>query len=428
MGQEQQHARVRAGFRAAANDAPVPIESPLTPSQCEAAIHVLCYDGRVLRAVYGQKAWDEGRGATIALAMPYNNPVAGADLDVYATEAGLPKPNLHIYNVGRPVTANPNNPVQTGAMVEEELDLEMLDAFAPLARIDLIQTAVDFSQNPDDFTYYVDVLRGFAAHHRVDVASLSLGWAEENYAEQAGSATAGNAVIRGQAAILNQVIRDGVTFTVATGDTGSAGVDLAGTGVYTTPGVLFPASDPAVIGASGTLVTANDAGERTRADVVWSNGGDNGATGGGLSQVFRRPAYQSAYAAITGNHRGVGDAGMDAATESPVWVYTSRYNAFGNEPLGWQLIAGTSAAAPELTGLIADAAAVAGHPLGDIHAALYKMALQPVANGILPVVSGCNSDFGIAGYCAASGPYSLPDGIGTVANGARFVRALALAA
>jgi subtilase family serine protease len=181
-----------------------------------------------------------------------------------------------------------------------------------------------------------------------------------------------------------------------------------------------------VDGASGTEVHADDSGTRTAPDTVWANGGDNGATGGGLSQVFARPGYQKLYSTATG--RGVGDVAMDAATESPVWFYTSRYNAFSNEALGWQLIAGTSAAAPEFTGLITDAAAIARHPLGDIHDDLYTMALHPAANGLEPVVSGCNGDYGVEGYCATSAPWSFPDGIGTVGNGARFVTALARAA
>jgi subtilase family serine protease len=427
--QEQQHGVPIAGYRAAraATTAPAAITSPLTPSQCVARFKVPCYDGRVLREIYGQKAWDEGKGGVVALIMPYNNPVAAHDLDVYAAQSGLPKPDLVVKDIGHPVTANPANPVQTDAMVEEELDLQMIDAMAPKAEILLVQVPVDFSLSPLDFGYYGSVLEGLVTQKpKVDAVSLSLGWAEENYAEAADSPTEGNAIIRSQAAAIDKAVRDGITFTVATGDTGSAGVDLAGTGVYTTPSVLFPASDPMVLGASGTEVSANDAGGRTTPDTVWSNGGDNGATGGGLSGVFALPAYQRPYSTASG--RGVGDLSMDAATESPVWVYTSRYNAFSNEALGWQLIAGTSAAAPEETGLITDAAAYAHRPLGYIQPYLYKMALHPVANGLEPVTSGCNGDYGVAGFCATDAPWSAPDGVGTVQNGARFVVALARAA
>jgi subtilase family serine protease len=283
--------------------------------------------------------------------------------------------------------------------------------------------------SPNGLGYFADVLARLPAlRPRVDAVSLSLGFAEGNYAEENGSTAAGDAVIRKQAATINAAIRAGITLTVATGDTGSAGVNLAGTGLYSEPAVLFPASDPLVIGASGTEVYASDAGNRTRPDEVWADGGDNAATGGGLSQVFGRPGYQRPYAALTGNHRGVGDVAMDAATETPVWMYTSEYNLFPNQATGWELIAGTSASAPEFTGIVADAAAIAGHPLGDIHPALYAMALNPAASGIQPVTSGCNTDYGVPGYCASTRPWSLPDGIGTVGNGARFVAALAAAA
>jgi subtilase family serine protease len=419
----------RAGVRAA-TATPAPITSPLSPTQCEALWGIECYDASLLRKIYGLGSRDEGKGAVVALIMPYHNPVLRHDLDVYAKQAGGPAPDLHITEIGNPVTASPGNTTQAAAEMEAELDVEMIYAMAPRARIDFFETPVDFSLDPLGFSYYASILKGLAGQRpKVDAVSLSLGWAEGNYAEAAGSTTAGDAVIRQQAAIINAAVRDGITFTVATGDTGSAGVNLAGTGVYTAPAVLFPASDPMVIGASGTEVQANDAGDRTQPDTAWSNGGDNGATGGGVSSVFARPSYQAPYSALTGNHRGVGDISMDAATESPVWAYFSRYNLFApEEATGWEFIAGTSAAAPLFTGIVTDAAALAGHPLGDIHPALYSMARHPAASGIQPVVTGCNTDYGIPGYCASTGPWSLPDGTGTVGDGARFIAALAAAA
>lgn len=79
------------------------------------------------------------------------------------------------------------------------------------------------------------------------------------------------------------------------------------------------------------------------------------------------------------------------------------------------------------TGIVALAASLAGHPLGEINPALYAMARRGAADGVERVTSGCNDDEGVRGYCAAPGPWSLPDGIGTVGNAARFVPALAAA-
>jgi subtilase family serine protease len=415
--------------RAAAHGTPVPVTAPLPPSQCEAKWRTPCYDARLLREIYGLGRRDEGQGATVALIMPYNDPVMRHDLDTYARQARLPVPDLHISEIGHPVTADPDNLAQTAAVQEGELDAQMIVAIAPRVRLDYIETQTDFSLSPDAFSYYSHILATLPARRpRVDAVSLSLGYAEQNYAEENGTA-AGDAVIRNQAAALNAAVRAGITVTVSAGDTGSAGVNLAGTGVYKRPAVLFPASDPLVIAASGTEVYAGDRGGRTRPDVVWSDDGDHGATGGGQSRVFTRPSYQDRYAAVTGNHRGVGDVAMDGATETPVWMYTSRYNLFaGQQATGWQLVAGTSVSSPLFTAIAVDAAAIAGHPLGDIHQALYTMALHPAATGIQPVTRGCNPDYGVRGYCASARPWSLPDGTGTVANGERFIVALAAAA
>jgi subtilase family serine protease len=119
---------------------------------------------------------------------------------------------------------------------------------------------------------------------------------------------------------------------------------------------------------------------------------------------------------------------MDGSTASPVNMYSSKYDDFDPTDLGWLQVAGTSASSPLFTGIVGLASEVAGHPLGAINPALYAMARNPAANGIEPVTTGCNTDYGIPGYCASDAPYSLPDGIGTVGNAARFVPALALAA
>jgi subtilase family serine protease len=417
--------------RASAADAsPAPVTAPMTPSACQAAYGTPCYSADLLREIYGLTGMrNEGQGATVALIMPYRNPVLRHDLDTYASQAGLPVPDLHISEVGHPVTASTGNFDQTIASQEGELDAEMILAMAPKVRLDYIQTQTDFSLSPGGFSYAASLLQQLPAlRPEVDAVSFSLGSSEENYAEQAGSTAAGDAVIRQQSADISAAAGSGITVMASTGDTGPASSNLAGTAVYPQPAVYFPASDPQVTGVSGTQVHAGDDGVRTGPDSVWSNDGDGGATGGGLSTVFTRPSYQDPYASLTGNHRGVGDAAMDGASDTPVWMYTSKYNIFTDQAAGWVRVAGTSASSPLFTGIVALAAAQAGHPLGDINPALYAMARHGAADGIAPVTSGCNTDDGIQGYCATAGPWSLPDGNGTIDDAARFVPALAAAA
>lgn len=410
---------------------PAPLAVPLPPSQCLARWGSACYDAALLRHIYGVDALPpgiDGHGVTVALVLPFANPVLRQDLEVYAAQAGLPAPDLHVIAIGHPVTADPGNPEQAAAQEEGELDAEMLLAMAPRIRLDYVETQQDTAASPASFSAATTVVARLAwLHPAVDAVSFSYGWFEQNYSEAAGgNQDMAAAMIRAQATAIDTAVRHGITVISADGDTGSTGPDLAGTGVYPAPTVAFMASDPLVTAVSGTQVTADDTGTRTVPDTVWSAPvGGGGATGGGLSAIFTRPAYQDPYASIVGDHRGVGDIAMDASGASRVWIYTSRYQLLPGQAPGWVRIAGTSVAAPLFTGIVALAAQEAGHRLGAINPRLYAMAADPAANGIEPVTSGCNTAFGVGGYCAAPGQYSLPDGTGTVGDASSFVPALA---
>jgi kumamolisin len=95
----------------------------------------------------------------------------------------------------------------------------------------------------------------------------------------------------------------GITITVAAGDDGSTD---GGTG----NNVDFPASSPHVLACGGTKLVAN--GATIASEVVWNELANNeGATGGGVSNVFALPAWQAkaqvpASATSTGG-RGVPD-------------------------------------------------------------------------------------------------------------------------
>ena len=75
--------------------------------------------------------------------------------------------------------------------------------------------------------------------------------------------------------------------------------------------------------------------------------------------------------------------------------------------------------------LVADAAQVAGHPLGLLGPALYGMYDDP-AEGLADVTEGNDSLPGMPGWAARPG-YDIPTGIGTVAAALPFVKALAAA-
>ena len=115
---------------------------------------------------------------------------------------------------------------------------------------------------------------------------------------------------------------------------------------------------------------------------------------------------------------------MSAAVNGGCWVYWSFAGAGG---AGWQVIGGTSEATPIMAGIVALADQQAGHRLGLINPALYRLgALQQYGvpnTGIVSVTSGNNSFMGVTGFDAAPG-YNLATGWGTI-DAAQFVPALA---
>jgi subtilase family serine protease len=195
-----------------------------------------------------------------------------------------------------------------------------------------------------------------------------------------------------------------------------------------------------VTAVGGTRLALDASGSRNSADTVWNDtysrtanqlvNGDNGpnplAGGGGKSVVFGRPSYQNGVRGVVGNHRGVPDISMSAACTGTVNVYQS----FGGQPAGWYALCGTSEATPLFAGIVALADQVAGHPLGLINPALYKMASEH-SRGIVSVRSGNTTvsfrqggrSHTVRGFGARAG-YNLAVGLGTV-NAQYFVPELA---
>jgi len=86
------------------------------------------------------------------------------------------------------------------------------------------------------------------------------------------------------------------------------------------------------------------------------------------------------------------------------------------------MICGTSLATPLFAGIVALADQEAGHPLGLINPALYRMAAAH-DRGIVDITRGDNTFEAVRGFRAQRG-YDLVSGLGTI-NAAYFVPELA---
>jgi subtilase family serine protease len=225
-----------------------------------------------------------------------------------------------------------------------------------------------------------------------------------------------------------------VTVVAGAGDWGETSPsDASGSTYYTHATANWPASDPLVTSVGGLQLHLNAAGDQVAPPNVWNENTQLGgpfAGGGGLSSVFPRPSYQDSVKAVVGNHRGLPDLSMSASVNGGASVYMSF------KPLpkpAYYIIGGTSEATPELAGVIAVADQYAGHPLGLINPALYKIAATKGETGIVDVTTGENTvtwvqnghTYTVPGAVAGPG-YDLSSGLGTI-DGANFVPELAKA-
>jgi kumamolisin len=151
----------------------------------------------------------------------------------------------------------------------------------------------------------------------------------------------------------------GITVCAAAGDNGSK--DNVNDGKVH---VDFPASSPYVLACGGTLLSTSN-GTVTN-EVVWHES-DGGATGGGVSDVFGLPSYQSGVkvdkSLNTGKPgRGLPDIAADADPNSGYIIQVDGKT---------MQIGGTSAVAPMMAGLLALINERLGRQVGFIHPKLY---------------------------------------------------------
>jgi subtilase family serine protease len=406
---------------------------PPTTAQCQATWNVDCYTADQIMQAYGLNGLYSkgitGKGATIVIIDAYGSPTIVDDMTSFDGSTGLPTVSLSVLTpVGAVPTFDSNNGDEVGWAGETTLDVEYAHVIAPGAKIDLVEAPNDNAQS------LVNAVQYAVSHKLGDVITQSFGYPEQYLGKSDLEALSG---------VYRRAAAAHITVLASAGDTGASGINFNTGNLYTYPVANWPASDPYVTAMGGTSLNLNETGDRLSPDVVWndtynssvsklltgSDGPYPSAGGGGKSVDFSRPSYQNSVKNIVGGSRGLPDISMSGACDGTVAVFES----FPGEEGGWGLVCGTSEASPMFAGIVALADQVAGHSLGLINPALYKLSAEH-AKGILLVTSGNNTvsvaqggkTVTIHGYSARNG-YSLAAGVGTI-NALLFVPELASAA
>jgi subtilase family serine protease len=412
-------------------------QGPSDTQQCQQTFHISCYNPGQIQQAYDLPTLYSrgitGKGATIVVVDPYGSPTIASDLRTFDREEGIANPpSLRIIRPAGKVPAfKQGNAGMAGWASETTLDVEYAHTIAPGAKILLVETPGGSGTGNISMTQVITAEKYVIAHRLGTVISQSFVATEQSI---------GSAGIQALRGAYTDAYRHHVTVLSGAGDSGAAGYKANGSSLYSYPVTGWPASDPLVTAVGGTRLNLDSSGKRNSADTVWNDtysktanqliNGNNGpnplAGGGGTSVVFSRPAYQNTVSGVVGSHRGVPDISMSAACSGAVNIYQS----FAGQAPGWYALCGTSEATPLFAGIVALADQQAGHSLGLINPALYKLAAEH-APGIVSVTSGNNTvsfrqggrSHKVAGFSARSG-YNLAAGLGTV-NAAYLVPELA---
>lgn len=381
-----------------------------------------------------------GSGTTIAVVARTN--INTSDISSFRSNFGLPANPPQII-------VNGPNPGDLGGDEEAEavLDTSWAGAVATNATIDLVVSASTNSSDGVDLSemYIID-------NNLADIMTESFGDCEANYTAAEGAAIS---------ALAQQAAAQGITYTVAAGDSGAEGCDDPTERQATGPlSVNILSSTPYTIAVGGTMFnengnysaywsstngTNNESALSYIPEDVWNEsctvqqcGRSNAglwAGGGGVSTLFSKPTWQVALTPADGA-RDVPDVALTAAGHDAYLLCldgSCTPNATGE--ITFDGYSGTSAATPSFAGIMALVVQQTGSRQGQADPTLYTLAAQedfascnasntsglPASSCVFnDVTSGNNAVPGEANYGTSSADYQagvgydLATGLGSV--------------
>ena len=330
-----------------------------------------------------------------------------SDLQTYWTACGNSgsAPSVTIVNVGTTNRANaPLGSVGSNnyeSSIENTLDLELAMTLCPKANIRMyfgLNTTAGFL---NAFQQAVTDLSNMSSNV---CKVISCSWGASEQAFDFPSLIQYDTVFK-------TAYNAGITICVASGDNGSSDGNSC-------LSLDFPSSSPYVVSCGGSSLVNSSAGS-SNGETAWSfNTRYDWGGGGGCSNYFERPSYQSglsigntAYPSsmknsatcLANSARLSPDIAMNADPSYPWDIY------FNGAYIG---VGGTSAVAPSMSALIALYNKGSSNYNTATTSVLYKLYNQP--SKFNTITSGTNDSISTGGYYVAQTGYNMCTGLGTI--------------
>lgn len=289
-----------------------------------------------------------GSGQTIAI-IELDGGFVQTDIEQYFRSMNLRPPRIQAIFIDEQTNEVnrhlPRHP-ELNADSQVALDIQIAGAVAPGA-----QQVIYFAQNTDQ-SFLKAINAALSATPLPVVICVSWGMEESSFTQQAMRA-------------FESAFQDAANLGIPV--CASVGNHVAPESTDPLP-VDFPASAPHALACGGTTLSRSDEG--ITLETVWSSGGKR--AGGGVSQFFARPVYQSnvdvpAPAGGSMGGRGVPDVSGNADPETG---YRIRIQGM------LELVGGTGSVAPLWAGLIARLGQAQGGPVGFLHPLLYQAGIS----------------------------------------------------
>jgi subtilase family serine protease len=332
-------------------------------TQCPDPQTLACYTPAQLANAYSvQPLYQQGitgAGRTIVIVDGSQDPSIQSDLQKFDQMFNLPDPPAPV-QIFFPQGEGTPNP---GVATEITLDVEGAHELAPGANIDLVLANTDNARTITDIVQRLTDAATYAIDKNLgDVLTMSI--SEDERCVPASLQAEMNTTFASAA-------QKGISVLAASGDDGASNFTCDASTFFSTPGVGLPASNPNVTAVGGTFLQTDGAGSY-QAESAWTQASTNGgATGGGFSGLYSKPAYQQGVPSIDAvGKRAIPDIALVADPASGVLFFCTYCNR-GAGPVTFSE-GGTSVSTPLWAGIVALGDQLAGHRLGSINPALYK--------------------------------------------------------